>query len=215
MASLKEELLILDIPNRYKQIDGFESYYVTDIGDVYSYRGHNGWQGLRKMALRGRNNPKRYLQVVLSSGNSRKYMQVHRLVATYFCDGWFPGAVVNHKDCDIHNNHYTNLEWITQRENIHLSYEHTGMDQTRNYGIYELVSPSGVVLGVFKGKNAAARYLTSHGFDVSESSLTKYHVCNGYTLRKLSDKPSGSCNDYPFWEYTPGETPDVEAPSPL
>lgn len=71
------------------------------------------------MALKGINNPKRYLQVTVCKDGKQKYLQVHRLVAKYFCDGYFEGAVVNHKDGNIHNNHYTNLEWVTQKENIH------------------------------------------------------------------------------------------------
>lgn len=43
---------------------------------------------------------------------------VHRIVAKYFVDGWFDGAVVNHIDGNKHNNNYENLEWITQKDNI-------------------------------------------------------------------------------------------------
>lgn len=67
------------------------------------------------LRLRGRNNPNRYLSICLCKNNKKKYVQIHRLVAKYFVDGYFHGAVVNHKDTNIHNNNYMNLEWITQK----------------------------------------------------------------------------------------------------
>ena len=49
----------------------------------------------------------------------RKEIGVHRLVAQYFCDGYFEGAIAHHIDHDTFNNHYTNLKWITLKENNH------------------------------------------------------------------------------------------------
>ena len=54
-----------------------------------------------------------YLRVVL---DNKKYF-VHRLVAEMFCEGYFEGAVVNHKDFDKHNNSANNLEWVSRSEN--------------------------------------------------------------------------------------------------
>ena len=157
--------------------------YVTDGGDVYSYRNDNrGWKGLRQLSKRGKDNPSRYIQVTLPKEGHVKYVQVHRLVAQYFCDGFFPGAVVNHIDGDKHNNDYRNLEWVTQLENIHKSYESSGVNQIRNYRIYNFLSPCGIVLGKFKGKNSAVEYAKIHEIDISPSSLIKYNKSNGYQL---------------------------------
>lgn len=54
-------------------------------------------------------------------------VHLHKEVGKHFVDGWFDGAVLNHKDRDKRNNHYTNLEWVTNIENsIHGVYELTG-----------------------------------------------------------------------------------------
>ena len=62
-------------------------------------------------------NSKGYLQVTLGhyGSNCRKY--VHRLVAESFL--YNPGnkPQVNHIDGDKLNNHFSNLEWVTNQEN--------------------------------------------------------------------------------------------------
>lgn len=51
--------------------------------------------------------------------NSKVGRLVHRIVAYYFCEGYKEGLDVNHIDGDKLNNHYTNLEWVTRKQNIH------------------------------------------------------------------------------------------------
>lgn len=43
---------------------------------------------------------------------------VHRLVASAFVEGYEEGKVVNHIDCNPSNNRASNLEWLTQAENL-------------------------------------------------------------------------------------------------
>lgn len=173
----------LNIEERYKPIPDFPDYYITDHGNVYSYRnGNTGWKGLRKLSLRGKNNPRRYLQVCLSKNGHTKYVQVHRLVAFSFCEGYFPGAVVNHIDGNIHNNHYSNLEWVTQKENVHKSYISSGVTQVRNFSIYELLAPDQTLIREFIGRNKAADYIRENDLPISPSSICKYGRSNGYQL---------------------------------
>jgi hypothetical protein len=46
-----------------------------------------------------------------------KHERVHRLVAHLYCENPHNYYVVNHKDGDKLNNHYTNLEWCTAEHN--------------------------------------------------------------------------------------------------
>lgn len=53
-----------------------------------------------------------------SKQHIRKVLKVHRYVALYFCDGYIEGLVVNHIDGNKLNNMASNLEWVSQAENI-------------------------------------------------------------------------------------------------
>lgn len=53
---------------------------------------------------------------VMIDGKRPKFL-VHRLVALAFVEGFFAGAVVDHKDGNKLNNLPSNLEWVTLSEN--------------------------------------------------------------------------------------------------
>lgn len=173
------------ISERYCIIENYPDYIVTESGKIYSCKkkDSNGYIILKELSPKGLNNPSRYLQVCLCKNNTYKDFQIHRLVAKYFCVGYFDGAVVDHIDGDIHNNHYTNLQWVSQKHNIHKSYIQSGMNQVRNYLEYQVVLPDNTVVDtIFAGFPKVKTYLISINANVSYTSLQKYRHSNGYKL---------------------------------
>ena len=166
---------------RWKPIKGFENYIITESGEVYSYNLYSHKEPI-KLAKKGINNPNRYLQICLSKNNVVHYFQIHRLVAEAFVDGYFEGAVIDHKDANIHNNHYSNLEWVTQKENIHRSYINSGIDQVRHYKLWKIVYPNGYESEVLKGKSEIEKYIDENNITVSLSMLQKWKENKGYKL---------------------------------
>lgn len=66
-----------------------------------------------------------YLRVCLSFNGKRKKYLIHRLVAEYFIPNPYNYPEVNHKDGNKFNNKVTNLEWVTAKENVIHSYDHS------------------------------------------------------------------------------------------
>jgi hypothetical protein len=117
-----------DIPN-YK---GW--YQVSNLGNVrsvdriisqFSRWGKNVPRLMPGRDLTPTGNGNGYLIVSLHSETvKRKNHYVHRLVAESFCDNPLKKPYVNHKDYNTKNNMFSNLEWVTQKENIRYSVEH-------------------------------------------------------------------------------------------
>lgn len=175
-----------DIGCRVKKIHGYEAYYITENGDVYStrLRGNEKEPHLHKMTPKNPGRGEKYLNVILCDDDGEKTFSIHRLVAEHFCDGYFDGAVVNHKDGDNRNNRFDNLEWVTQKDNIHHSYETSGVDQYRNYKWWKLLSPTGEEVGTFLGHYTMEKYVREHGINASPSMLTKHGHNKGYRVIK-------------------------------
>jgi len=94
-----------------KPVEDYENFYeVSSEGYVFSKR---YMKKLKPFKCR-----QGYLYVDLFNGESKQRFAIHRLVASHFVGGYGPTRVVNHLDKDKTNNHYTNLEWVSQRENI-------------------------------------------------------------------------------------------------
>ena len=110
--------------DKWKPIPGFEGYYeVSDTGFVRSVdrviTRHDGVSRLLKSrTCKLSKNSDGYMQVKLSKNGSSRYFAVHRLVYTSFVGEIPIGYDVDHIDFDRTNNHYTNLQAITHRENV-------------------------------------------------------------------------------------------------
>lgn len=95
---------IIDINNMEKK--NFYNYDVYEDGTVFSHYTDKFLKG---------DNVFGYIQYTLSiEGKTQRY-KAHRLVAMLFLDlpDNYKELVVNHKDGNKSNNHYSNLEWCT------------------------------------------------------------------------------------------------------
>ena len=94
---------------RRERITGYDEYEVDTNGIVYSKRGK---------PLKYSHNFRGYQIVNLMVNGKRKGFAVHTLVAKQFIANSDPiKTQVNHKDGNKDNNHISNLEWATPKEN--------------------------------------------------------------------------------------------------
>lgn len=125
---------------KWKPISGYEEFYeVSTHGRVRSldrivedsFQGSTRTRLFRGLLLRQHlAGPQRaYLTVSLSKGGHMTRVIVHRLVAQAFIPNPSNKPEVNHIDCDTMNNHVSNLEWATRRENIHHGMMHGRINQ--------------------------------------------------------------------------------------
>lgn len=119
----------------WRDIPGYEGLYqVSDCGNVRSLNYRNK-RMVRQLCFK----PHRqgYLQVELHNRGERKTFTVHRLVGVAFVDGYADGLIINHKDENKKNNHYSNLEWCTVSDNVKHSLHHRISPPRRNYPKYK------------------------------------------------------------------------------
>lgn len=95
----------------WKDIKGYEGLYeISNYGEVWSVR--------KQMSLTKKKGSRGYHHISLYKNKKQKQFTIHRLVATHFIDNPFKKPCVNHIDENKTNNHHSNLEWCTHKENL-------------------------------------------------------------------------------------------------
>ena len=159
-----------------KTIKGFENYKVDKEGNIYSNKSGD-WKPRKPWKSKGG-----YLYIELCKNGVKYRKSIHQIVAETYCEGWFEGAVINHKDSNKENNKVSNLEWVTQKENVHQTYKNSKYGATRNFNKYIIQFKNKTISPELIGGKAVERFIKENNLAISPSSLIKYKHSKGYAL---------------------------------
>ena len=154
----------------YKDIKGYKGLYqISNYGNVKSLGNGNSNASVEKVL---KNNPDSYgyPRVCLLKNSKHKYIKTHRLVALHFVKNPKNKPFVNHIDEDKTNNHFSNLEWCTCKENNNHGTRNKRMKESKSQKVQQF-SKEGELVKVWDSVNQAGR----NGFDCSAIS----RCCNG------------------------------------
>ena len=157
-----------------KDIKGYEGLYaITEEGQVWSYRAQKFL--LPFTSTNG------YLIVVLSLNGEQKHFRIHRLVAEAYIPNPLNKPEVNHLDENKTNNHVSNLEWATTKENI----QHSARKGVRkNFSKIRCVETG----AVYKSCSAAARAVNLHPYSINSVVNGKQKTAGGYHWERVIEE---------------------------
>lgn len=166
-----------------KNIKEFPDYWISNYGNVFSYKtnrySRKGWKKLIPTIHNG------YVDYRISMNNIHGHLQAHRYVALYFCKGYSSELVVNHIDANKKNNYYKNLEWVTIKENVNKGYITSKKCATRNYNTVILLDSKFDKIKEFIGVKNLRKYIEENNLDASWSSLGYYGKSRNFYIIKF------------------------------
>jgi hypothetical protein len=121
----------------YKTIPTYEGKYsISEKGDVVSHPKNYGF-GLHEERNLKQTNQNGYKSIRLGRGK-KNFHYIHQLVALTFLEH-IPGKnFVNHKDGNKKNNHFSNLEWCTNAENVRHMFK-SGLSKNRYLSVEDVL----------------------------------------------------------------------------
>lgn len=101
----------------FKELKCDPTYQISNLGNIL----HNG------NPIKGFSDGRGYLKIRIKGRN----FKVHRLVAITFLGKPYKRTIVNHKNCNKHDNRVDNLEWCTVSQNIKHAWDNGCFPQRR------------------------------------------------------------------------------------
>lgn len=176
----------------YKEIEGFDGYAVSNLGNVKSLErdvirksklGRKYTYHLQEKTLMKRRDKDGYELVNLFGGGKSVTLKVHRLVAEAFINNPNNFPIINHRDCDTSNNSVENLEWCDYSYNN--SYLDAGYKRALRKGKPLIAYKDGKEVGCFVSSYEAAKALNCSSGNIRSNLRGDGHVntVKGYTFK--------------------------------
>jgi hypothetical protein len=131
--------------------------------------------------MRTKNGIKRILKILINTSgyaNTTKLRLIHRWVAKCFIPNPLNKLCVNHLDGNKLNNHVSNLEWCTTKENIHHALR-TGLKKQKK--IYQIDVKTNTIIKEWEGSYQIQKELNVDAYILLQALRLKHKVvCLGF-----------------------------------
>lgn len=134
-----------------------------------------------KRILKTNHNQKGYEQICLRKNKEPVTRSVHRVVADSFFAGDHDGYDVNHIDGNKTNNHISNLEFCTRKENVIHAFK-TGLKRPSRQVKIRVIE-TGIV---YESIHECGRSIGCNPTIIGQCLSGRQKSCNGYHFEKLS-----------------------------
>lgn len=163
----------MDVLN-IKEITGFEGYFITNTGNVISYRRYD----FGKVLVPKHDKDGYRIVRLYKDSKTSHFKRIGRLVAEEFILNPDPYLfnMVNHIDNDILNDSVDNLEWC---DNTYNQLHSVRTDNNSNCKKVALHSPEGGILRVYNSARDAGRLLGIDGSCISKVCRGERKTANG------------------------------------
>ena len=109
----------MNILEKWKTITTYKSWIFDGKYEVSNWGNIRNVETKQPLATFSTCQGQGYLKTrIYDKEKKRRVLYLHRLVAMYFVGAEEPGLEVNHKDGNVRNNSYINLEWISHKANV-------------------------------------------------------------------------------------------------
>jgi hypothetical protein len=158
----------------WKPYPELDKYLVSNTGEVKHKRTNRILQGSKV-------NGYRFVNLNRDDDTKRNCL-IHRLVAETFLENPEKKPVVNHKDTNILNNHVSNLEWVTYKENMNTKETIDNLKKSKNSKhILHIDIEPGTILSKYYGATECEKMLKIN-------AGTVLYICNYYNGKKCSNQ---------------------------
>uniref|UniRef100_A0A6C0EYW4 HNH nuclease domain-containing protein n=1 Tax=viral metagenome TaxID=1070528 RepID=A0A6C0EYW4_9ZZZZ len=153
----------------WKPYPELDKYLVSNTGEVKHERTNRILKGSKVSGYR-------FVNIHRDDG-TRKNCLIHRLVAQTFLENPEKKPVVNHKDTNILNNHVSNLEWVTYKENMNTKETINNLKKGKNSkNILQINIETGDIVCKFYGATEGSQILNINPGLIL--SICKYYHVN-------------------------------------
>lgn len=104
---------------KWQTITSYKDYEFDGKYEISNWGNIRNRDTKAPLATYSNNRGQGYLKTkITDKSKKRRIMYIHQLVAYFFVSGYDTNKEVNHKDGNAKNNSFSNLEWVSHKENV-------------------------------------------------------------------------------------------------